>query len=83
MTQRCEEYGKRLGHLQRYSHPLDKSKTVCAKCFDRISKDLEEYIKCLKEGKHHYLEYYFLNKNSSKCKIKKYFGKNHKLGRIV
>ena len=73
MTQRCEACGKKLGLLQRYNYPLDRSKTVCSKCFDWISKDLEEYRKCLKEGKHHYLEGYFRNKNSSKRKNKKYY----------
>ena len=83
MTQRCEACGKKLGLLQRYNYPLDRSKTVCSKCFDWISKDLEDYRKCLKEGKHHYLECYFWNKSSSKCKNEKYFVKYHKLGRIA
>jgi hypothetical protein len=75
--------GKKLGLLQRYSYPLDRSKTVCSKCFDWISKDLEDYRKCLKEGKHHYLECYFWNNSSDKCKNEKYFGKYHKLRRIA
>jgi hypothetical protein len=75
--------GKKLGIIQRYSYPLDWSKTVCSKCFDWISKDLEDYRKCLKESKHHYLEYYFWKNNSDKCKNERYFGKYHKLGRIA
>jgi hypothetical protein len=62
--------GKKLGLLQSYSYPLDKSKTVCSKCFDLISNDLEDYRKCLKEGKHHYLECNFWNNSSGKFKNK-------------
>jgi hypothetical protein len=75
--------GKKLNLLQRYSYPLNRSKTVCRKCFDRISKDLEDYRKCLKEGKHHYLEFYFLNKSNNKCRNEKYLEKYHKLRRIA
>lgn len=83
MTRHCEVCGKILGLLQRYSYPLDRSKTVCRKCFDWVSKDLEDYRKCLKEGKHHYLEFYFLNKSSSKYNNEKYFEKYRKLRRIA
>ena len=71
MTQRCEECGKRLGLLQRYSHPLDRSKTVCSKCLDLILKDLENYRKCLNENKQNSLECYLWYKN--KRKNEKYF----------
>ena len=83
MTKSCEVCGKRLGLLQRYSHPLDKSKTVCSECFNWISKDLENYRNCLKESKHHYLECYFLNKSSSKFKNEKNFEKYLKLWGIA
>jgi hypothetical protein len=83
MTLYCEVCGKKLNLLQRYNYPSDRHKTVCSKCFDLYSKDLEDYRKCLKEGKHHYLEYYFLNKKRSECKIEKYYEKNQKLRRIA
>ena len=83
MIQRCEECGKRLGLLSRYNHPLDSGKTVCGKCLDLISKGLENYRKCLKEGEQHNLECYFWDKNSSKCKNEKYLKKYNKLRRIA
>jgi hypothetical protein len=74
MTQRCEECGKRLGLLQRYTHPLDKKKVVCNKCLDLILKGLENYRKCLKNRKHD-VNCYFWDKYKHKCKNEKYLKK--------
>jgi hypothetical protein len=75
MTQRCEECGKRLRFFQIYTHPLDKNKVVCGKCLDLISQGLENYRKCLKEGKQHNVKCYFWDKKSHKCRNEKYLKK--------
>lgn len=77
MTQYCEECGKRSEFLLRYSHPLDKKKVVCGKCLDLIFKGLENYRKCLKNGKQRDIDCYFWDKNKRKCKNEKYFKKIH------
>ena len=75
MTQRCEECGKRLGILRRYTHPLDKRKMICGKCLNLILKDLENYRTCLKRGEQHNFECNFWDKNKRKYKNEKYFEK--------
>ena len=79
MTQRCEECGKRLGLLQIYTHPLDRKKVVCSKCLDLMLKGLENYRRCLKNGKKHDINCYFWDKHKHKCKNEKYLKKHDRI----
>ena len=65
----CEECDKKLGIVQRYSHPaLGKRFLVCGNCFEKIDKDMERWRTfCLSDS---------FNVESSRVDIQEAWDKN-------
>lgn len=76
----CSECGKTLRFFEGCAHPLrGKKYLICINCFNRITKSIEYYNRCLFLGReNHKKDCYFWDAEKKRCRNEKFINKRKK-----